>query len=84
MIKKIIGGIAFVLGAIGIIASSDKTRKLLPVNLPEALTGNTLLIIGVVLIILGALLFFGTKKHNHKAQEIPVYEGSRIVAYRRV
>ncbi|MBS3089526.1 hypothetical protein J4461_01435 [Candidatus Pacearchaeota archaeon] len=78
----------YVLGAIGIlalIAPLAPVKKLIPFALPSQLTTGVLTIAGIVLIGLGIIFLRKEEKSSGKQhKEVPVYEGNRIVAYRRV
>ncbi len=83
---KIVSYIILMLGAIGIILSFEYTKNIIPVTLPEQFTPTILTVIGGALILLGLfLLSKGGQKSNQKGRhEVPVYEGDKVVAYRRV
>ncbi len=83
---KILSYIILLLGAISIILSFEQTKNIIPISLPEQFTPTILTIIGGALILLGLfLLSKGGRKSNQKGgHEVPVYEGDKIVAYRRV
>lgn len=85
MIKKVFGLIPILLGAVALLLSSEKTKKFLPVQLPSTLNSDIVFYVGCALLIVGALLLFGNNKsRKEQTQEVPVYEGKRIVAFRRV
>ena len=84
MIKKTLGIGILVIGGIALIVTSETGRKIVPFNLPESISQTTLNVSAIILIIIGLLLLATGKGKSKKAEEVPVYEGNRIVAYRRV
>ena len=87
MVRKILGIILSIVGLIALALSRENLKKLIPITFPEMLSSTTLLIIGAILIVLGVLLLIKSEsKRGRKEQpeEVPVLEGDRIVAYRRV
>lgn len=87
MVGKILGIILSIVGLIALALSRESIKKLIPLTLPETLSPIILLIIGAVLIISGILLLIKSgNKRNGKEQpeEVPVLEGNKVVAYRRV
>ncbi|HLC53713.1 MAG TPA: hypothetical protein VJK03_04160 [Candidatus Nanoarchaeia archaeon] len=83
---KIIGYVLLILGVLSIILSFEQTKAFIPITLPEQATPTVLTIAGIILIVISLfLLIKGGKKGGGKsAHEVPVYEGNKIVAYRRV
>lgn len=83
MVNKILGYIITLVGIVGVILSSEGVSKALSISLPNTLTGNVLLIISVVLIVIGLAL---SVKGSTKKQpaEVPIYEGKNVIGYRRM
>ncbi len=83
MVNKILGYIITIVGVVGIILSSEGVSKALSIPIPSTLTGNVLLIISAVLIVIGLGL---SVKGSAKKQpaEVPIYEGKNVVGYRRM
>jgi hypothetical protein len=86
MIKKIAGITSIILGGIALLGSSESTKKILPGSLPASIPPNTLFYAGCALLIIGAFLMFGSnkKRNSQEPKEVPIYEGDRIVGYRRI
>lgn len=81
--KKVMGYILVFLGLAAIILSYSAVQSALGVALPSPLTESTLLSIGGLLLVFGALIAFktGTSK---KVTEVPIYHEKEIVGYRRI
>lgn len=81
--KKVMGYILVFLGLAAIILSYSAVQSALGVALPAPLTESTLLSIGGLLLVFGALIAFktGTSK---KVTEVPIYHEKEIVGYRRI
>ena len=73
------------LGIVALALSQETLRKPFSITLPESLSSSALMIAGAVLIVIG--LFFLAGKGNNsvskKDSEVPIYEGNKIVGYRR-
>lgn len=80
MVKKILGYILSAAGIIGLAASSiPQIRELIP--LPETITKTTLIIGSIVLVVFGVALLM--KKKQKQSTEVPIYQGKKIIGYRR-
>lgn len=82
--KAILGYILAGIGLIGFALSYESVRTALKISLPEQITETTLLVASIVVILIG--VFFLAKNKglgNGKHREVPIYEGNRIVGYRR-
>lgn len=79
--KKIIGYVLAVLGIVILaLAAIPPFREIL--NIPASFTSASLTLIGVLIIALAiVLLYFRTDK---KGTEVPIYEGKKVVGYRRI
>jgi len=84
MVNKILGYIITIVGVIGVILSSESVSKTLSIPLPSALTGNVLLIISIVLIVIGLGLSVKGSSSKKQPAEVPIYEGKNVVGYRRM
>lgn len=74
---KLIGYIIAIIGLI-IIASSFFPQKL---PLPSSIKPVYIMIAGIVILIIGIALSLGGSRQA--AAEVPIYEGKKIVGYRR-
>ena len=82
--KKMLGYILMLIGAFGIIISLEVTKKFLPAIIPEGISSSAVLIVGAVLLILGAFMSFKSTGSKKQPQEVPIYQGNQIIGYRRV
>ena len=84
---KPIGIILIVIGLIGLLLTLEATKSFIPIKLPESISETTPRIISIVIAGLG-LIILVKKGENHKggkqSTEVPIYEGNKIVGYRRV
>ena len=77
------GIIIIVIGALIYLLSLESIRKFLPVGLiPASITDMYIIIASAIVIIIGAVVAFKGKSSG-KQQEVPIYQGSTIVGYRR-
>ena len=77
--NKIIGYVVAILG-LAILAIGFGILKS-PISLPESLKPSYIMIAGIALVIIGLALSF---KRKHKGGgEVPIYQGNKIVGYRR-
>jgi len=85
MVNKIFGYILIALGAIAVLLSYSGIRTTLNISLPSGISELIIMLIGIILLFIGAFLTF--KKTNKQIAEVPIYEGQgkkrRIVAYQR-
>ena len=75
--KKLLGYILLLLGLLALAINFG----FLKITLPETIKPIYLLIAGIVLIILGFFLAFSRKKHT--SEEVPIYQGNKIIGYRK-
>ena len=80
--KSMLGFIISIIGVILIALSFDPIREASKLNLPEILTPNILMIIGIIIVAIGLFLSLGGNKFK-KLRDLPIYEGKNIVGYRR-
>lgn len=81
MAKKAIGMILMILGFAGIILSFEKIRTLLPITLD--ISKLYLTIGGIILIIIGILFSLKKGVIKETLNELPIYQGEKVVGYRR-
>ena len=81
MVKKVLGYVFAGAGVLVSLASFPKIRVLFKIALPAAISDNTVFIVGMGLLIIGAIFSFGTGGSSKK--EVPIYQGDKIVGYRR-
>ena len=84
MVKNIIG---YIIAIIGIIAIAtflfEPVKSIIDPFLPKQITTTTLLITGVILLIIGIFLITRGSESKRKKVEVPIYEGTKIVGYRK-
>ena len=77
------GIIVAVVGVLVYLLTLESVKKIIPAGLIPASITDTYLIIGsAILIIFGIVLAFRGKS-SKKSQEVPIYQGNKIVGYRR-
>ncbi len=84
MIIKVVGYIVAVVGIIGLaLATVPPLRAFF--SLPVGFSGNALTSISLLIVIVGAVLVYlaGGGK-TKKGTEVPIYEGKKVVGYRRI
>lgn len=75
-IGYIISGIGLVFLAVSSLPPVRDSLKL-----PSTLSGGVMIIISLVLIVLG---IFIVMSENKKISEVPIFEGKKVVGYRRI
>ena len=80
MANKILGYILAGAGLLAFLLSYPKIRAFLGLTIPANFKDIYLMIIGVVLLLVGAFLAF--KKSANEVKEVPIYKGKEIVGYR--
>ena len=80
--KSMLGYIISIIGIIFIALSFDSIKKASKLSLPAFLTPNTLMIVGIVIVVVGIFLSLQSGK-SKKIKDLPIYEGKEIVGYRR-
>ena len=83
MAAKIIGYIIAIIGVIVVAASLFEQVRSLLTFLPEAATTTILLIVGAILLIIGIFIIIKGSKAKQKTEEVPIYEGEKVVGYRK-
>ena len=82
MVNKVLSYIVIGAGVIVSLASFAKVRTMLKIAaLPAGVSDNSIFIIGMVLLVIGAIMSFGSS--GGKKKEVPIYHGEKIVGYRR-
>jgi len=79
MTNKTIGYVLAGVGIIVFLLSYSGIRALIGLTIPANFSDLYLMIIGVVLVLVGAFLAF---KKSEEVREVPIYEGKKIVGYR--
>lgn len=83
---KAVGFIIMALGLIAIAISFPAIRAKSPVSIPAQITDMYLIIGGVVLLLLGGFMLRGSGggKATPAGKELPIYQGNKLVGYRKV
>ena len=79
--KKVIGIILAALGLVGIAVTSVPQLKTYLSYLPASIQLKYVIVASLVLLIVGA--FFLVGKTTKQQKEVPIYEGDKVVGYRR-
>jgi multisubunit Na+/H+ antiporter MnhB subunit len=82
MNKKITGLILGIIAIVLYLLTISAVKTALKISLPAPITDSYLIIGAIVLLLLGAYLFMKSNGVQHAA-EVPIYEGRKIVGYRR-
>ncbi len=83
MIIKIVGYVFAVIGVIGLaFAVMPPLRAFF--SLPVSFSGNMLTTISLLIVVVGAVLIYLSGKNESKGKEVPIYEGKKVVGYRRI
>lgn len=83
MTTKILGYVLALLGVLAVIFSTPRVPQSLNLSLPAALSSTSLLIVGIVLVLAGIFMLLKGKKAK-QSPEVPIYEGDKVVGYRRM
>ena len=83
MIKKSVG---YVLAGIGVVGLACGTFAPLrdALFLPASLSSGVLTSLSLVIVVAGAATVYLSGKSNNKGKEVPIYEGKKVVGYRRI
>lgn len=89
--KKVVGYIIAILGLVVMVVSLGflSLEKYIDLTFLDQFPTKYVTIAGIVLVILGSIFAYSTKgiktsgKGLNKKKEVPIYEGSEIVGYRR-
>lgn len=81
--KKVAGYILSIAGLASIGLSVESIKKLVPISLPERITPLILTTFGLLLILIGIIILLKKSKPINTSEEIPIYQGNKIVGYRR-
>jgi hypothetical protein len=80
--SKVVGGMLAILGVGGIALGLKPVQTALSLTLPSFLSNTVLMVIGLILLVIGAFLL--KKASSSQTPEVPIYEGKNIVGYRKV
>jgi len=80
--KKIVGIVAGLVGLVIFVLSFAAVRTAFKIAIPKGISDNILMIVGGVLLIVGAIFSFG--KGKKKMREVPIYHGENVVGFRRM
>ena len=78
--NKLIGYILAIIGLI-IIVLSFNLKKL--AFIPESIKPAYIMIAGLILVIVGIAFTFQKEKVSQAAEEVPIYQGKKIIGYRK-
>ncbi len=79
---KTLGYIIGIAGLIIVALSFSVVRSIFGISTIFGLSDIYLMIIGIVLVLLGGFLAF-RKRGSGESREVPIYQGERVVGYRR-
>ena len=71
-----------ILGLIGLSLTFDKVKEITQIKFLESITNFQMMIISVVVIVMGIILLRGKKSSQSKG-DIPIYQGKKVIGYRR-
>ena len=80
--NKVLGYVLVGVGLLIFLLSFPKVANVVKIPLPAGATSNVLMIIGVVIIGVGA--FIVSKGTSSAPKEVPIYHGKEVVGFRRV
>jgi len=80
--NKIIGYVMIAVGFIVFVLSFPQVAKIVRIPIPAGLTSNIIMIVGLIVIAVGA--FFLYKTGSGEVQEVPIYQGKEVVGFRRI
>jgi len=80
--NKSIGYVLIAVGFIVFLLSFPQVSNAVKLPIPAGITSNIIMIIGIVVLAIGA--FFVSKSGNGKVKEVPIYHGKEVVGFRRV
>jgi len=81
--KKIIGYLISIIGIAIIALGSIPQLRTTLTFLPAGLKDIYLMAVGLVIVIVGLLLIFGSGS-SQKVSEVPIYHGKEVVGFRRL
>jgi len=82
---KAIGYILAIIGLAALALSINGVRKVISLEMPAQLNNTVLTIAGIALLIIGIFIAIkSSPSSGGKHSEVPIYQGSQIVGYRRV
>ena len=84
MATKTLGYVLALLGILAVLLSNPAAQRSLALSLPAALSSTALLITGIVLVLAGIFLILKTSRSSKQAPEVPIFEGEKVVGYRRM
>ena len=83
---KIIGYLLSIIGIATVAYTLDAVKKAVPLAFLDSIPSTTLRIAGIALVGVGLIIILkggNSGSSNTKDQELPIYEGNKIVGYRR-
>lgn len=84
MAAKILGYVLALLGVIAVVFSTPSVPQSLKLPLPAALSSTPLLVAGIILVLAGIFIILKSSRSSKQAPEVPIYEGEKVVGYRRM
>jgi ABC-type uncharacterized transport system permease subunit len=83
---KALGFILMIIGVIAIALSFSQVRSIISITLPAQFSDIYLIVAGIVLVLLGSFMLKGSGGGRARAagQELPIYQGNKIIGYRKV
>ena len=80
---KKIGLLLIIIGAVAAIAGfKPDLLANLKITLPDSIKAVYLQVGGIIIALLGIIIAFG-KRRAKQGMEVPIYQGSKIIGYRR-
>jgi uncharacterized membrane protein len=80
--NKAIGYVLIVVGFLVFLLSFPQVSKVVKIPMPAGVTANIIMIVGVAVLLVGAFLV--SRGAKNKVDEVPVYSGKDVVAFRRI
>ncbi|MBM3232823.1 hypothetical protein FJZ18_01505 [Candidatus Pacearchaeota archaeon] len=83
MVSKLLGYVIVALGIIGLASTSfPPIRNYL--SLSASMSSTVIMPLSLIVTIIGAVLVYLAGKGQKKGTEVPIYEGKKVVGYRRI
>lgn len=83
MVSKLIGYIVAVAGILGLASTSfPPIRDSL--SLPASISSTILMPLSLIVTIVGVVFVYLSSNRQKKGTEVPIYEGKKVVGYRRI
>jgi hypothetical protein len=87
MVNKLYGFVVAGLGIVGLaFASIPQFKAMIPIpaSIAGFISSKNVIVGGLILVVLGlGMAFQGSGKKKQKFEEVPIYEGEKIVGYRK-